>query len=41
MLCWGKADDGALGIGTVTGTAVTQPTRSQYMWDTQVVTVGE
>ena len=40
MLCWGKAEEGALGLGGIEELVVPQPTRNKHLGDRGVRTVG-
>ena len=40
MLCWGKAEEGALGLGGIEEMVVPQPTRNRHLGDRGVRRVG-
>lgn len=40
MLCWGKAEEGALGVGGIEEVVVTQPTRNKHLMGLGVRIVG-
>ena len=41
MLCWGKAFEGALGLGGIEESSVTTPTRNKHLAERPVSRVGE
>ena len=41
MYCWGKAEEGSLGLGGIEDSKVTTPTRNTYIGDDKVTALGE